>query len=168
MGTIPHWLEVSLVVLTQIILLAGLVGLIIPIFPGVTVMWLAILGYGIVTGFSTLGIVLFVLITLLMILGVSIDNILMGVGARTQGASWLSIVVALLAGVIGTILLPPFGGLLTAPLGVLLLEYWRVREWRKAGRALLGLTAGWGLSFVARFMIGLIMIALWWVWVWKG
>ena len=82
-------------------MVVGLVLLIIPIFPGITVIWLAALLYGIVTGFDTLGIVILVLITLGMIAGVTVDNVLMGAGARQGGASWLTIGVALFAGIAG-------------------------------------------------------------------
>lgn len=74
----PNWLNISIFGLTQLIILVGLFGLIVPIFPGVVIIWLAELGYGIVKGFSTLGIVLFAIITLLMLVGVTIDNVLMG------------------------------------------------------------------------------------------
>jgi uncharacterized protein YqgC (DUF456 family) len=164
----PDWVEAIIIVLTQLIMLVGLVGLIVPIFPGITVIWLAALGYGIISGFSTLGIIFFVLITLLMLAGTLADNLMMGAGARKGGASWVTIGVALLAGVIGTIILPPVGGLIAAPLAVFLLEYLRVREVRGAWYALRGLAAGWGLSFFARFAIGTLMIALWWIWVWRG
>jgi hypothetical protein len=30
------------------------------------------------------------------------------------------------------------------------------------------MAAGWGLSFVARFSIGFIMMILWWLWVWQN
>ena len=146
-------------------MLAGLVLLIVPIFPGITVIWLAALIYGFVTGFDTLGIVLMVLITLGMIAGVSADNVLMGAGARQGGASWLTIIVALIAGIAGTILFPPIGGFIAIPIAIFLLELIRVREWRGAWRATRGLALGWGLSFLVRFGIGLVMIAAWLVWV---
>jgi uncharacterized protein YqgC (DUF456 family) len=149
-------------------MLVGLFGLLVPIFPGLVVMWLAALGYGIASGFSTLGIVLFVLITLLMLFGSIIDNLMMGVGARQGGAAWLTIFVALAAGIIGTILLPPIGGIIAAPLAIFLLEYARLRDWKKAWRAFTGLTVGWGLSVAARFAIGSLIMLLWWIWVWKG
>src|SRR3990172_6492428 len=85
---VEPWAEVSSFGLTLLFMLIGLVGLVIPIFPGILVIWLAALGYGVVTGFTTLGTILFVLITLLMLFGVTIDNILMGAGARQGGASW--------------------------------------------------------------------------------
>lgn len=162
------FLSSSLFGLTLLIMLIGLFGLLVPVFPGMLVMWLATLGYGILKGFSTLGIVLFILITLLMIAGMTVDNLLMGAGARKGGASWLTIGAMLVAGVVGTLLWPPLGGIIAAPLVVLLLEYQRARDWSKAWQALRGLAAGWGLSFVVRFLIGVGMIVLWLVWTWKG
>lgn len=161
------FLDVSSVTLTIIIMLVGLFGLIIPVFPGILVIWLAALIYGLLVGFNTLGIAIFALITLLMIAGSLIDNILMGVGARKGGASWISILLGTIAGVAGTLLLPPFGGLIASPLAVMLVELWRAREWHKAWIAVRGLAVGWGLSFVARFGIGVLMIGLWGVWAWK-
>jgi uncharacterized protein YqgC (DUF456 family) len=100
-----------------------------------------------------------------MLAGTLVDNIFMAAGSRKGGASWGSIIVALIAGVVGTIAFPPIGGLIAAPLSVLLLEYARTRAWDKAWQALRGLAAGWGLSFIARFGIGFLMMALWWLWV---
>jgi uncharacterized protein len=165
---LPDWLNISIFGLTQIFMLVGLFGLIIPIFPGLVVMWLAALGYGVTGGFSTAGIVIFVVITLLMIGGNLVDNLFMGVGARKGGASWLSIGVALVAGVIGTLIFPPFGGIIAAPAAVLLLEFNRVRDWQKAWQALRGLATGWGLSFVVRFGIGVVIMLFWWLWAWLG
>ncbi len=164
----PTWGETLTTVLVQIFMLAGLIGLLIPIFPGITVMWLAALVYGIVTGFSTAGIVIFVLISLLALGGTLVDNLLMGAGARKGGASWITIAVALLAGVLGTILFPPFGGLIAIPLAIFTLEYLRARDLREAWFALRGLVAGWGLSFLVRYGIGVLIMVLWWLWVWKG
>ena len=145
-------------------MLVGLALLIIPIFPGITVIWVAALLYGIVTGFDTLGIAILVLITVGMIIGVSADNVLMGAGARHGGASWLTIGVALIAGIAGTILFPPIGGLIAIPLAIFLLELLRNREWRSAWRATRGVALGWGLSFLVRFGIGLVMISAWLIW----
>ncbi len=154
--------------LVQFFLLVGLFGLLVPVFPGLVVMWVAILVYGVIAGFGTLGIVLFIIITILMIGGSLVDNVLMGAGARQGGASWKTILVAMIAGVIGTLVFPPIGGFIAAPLAVLLLEYSRLRDWKLARQAVYGLATGWGLSFVARFLVGLLMMGLWWVWVWKG
>ena len=161
-------LNYVLLFIIQFFMLVGLIGLVVPIFPGLLIMWLAALGYGIAAGFSTLGIVLFVFISLLALVGSLADNLLMGAGARRGGASWLSIFVALSVGILGTILFPPIGGLIAAPLAVLALEYYRLRDWTLARQAVFGMAKGWGLSLAARLVIGFLMMGLWWIWVWKG
>ncbi len=158
------WLSNASFGLTLVVMLVGLFGLVIPVFPGIIVIWLAALIYGIAVSFNTLGWVVIVLITLLMIAGTVIDNILMGVGARRAGATWLSLTLGSLAGLAGTIFFPPFGGILAAPLTVLIIEYLRKRDWPRVWAAMKGLFVGWGLSFVARFLIGVTMIVLWAVW----
>jgi len=164
----PEWLPTVLMAIIQIAMVVGLLGLFIPGFPGILIIWGAALVYGFISGFNTIGIVIFVVITLLMIVGVVIDNILMGVGARKGGASWWAIVVAFIGAVAGTLIYPPFGGFIIAPLAILLFEYIRIRNLRKAWKAFLGFMSGWGLSFLFRFGIGFVMMALWWLWVWKG
>jgi uncharacterized protein YqgC (DUF456 family) len=160
----PTWLSASIFWITLIIMGVGLFGLAVPIFPGVTVIWLAALGYGVVTGFNTLGLVLLAVITVLFIFGVTIDNVLMNAKAHKDGAAWSSLAVGMLAGILGTIFLPPLGGLIAAPLVVLLLEYLRLRDIKKALIALRGMAIGWGTAFVVRFLIGLAMIGIWLVW----
>jgi uncharacterized protein YqgC (DUF456 family) len=160
------WLQTTILILIQLAMLVGLFGLLIPIFPGITVIWAAALVYGLVFEFGTWGIGIFVVITLLMIAGLLADNVLMGAGARKGGASWLTIAVALLAGLVGTLLFPPFGGLIAIPVAIFLLEFIRSRNLHQTWLAMRGLIAGWGLAFLTRFGIGLIMIVMWWLWVW--
>jgi uncharacterized protein len=161
-------LNYILLFLVQFFMLVGLIGLVVPIFPGILIIWLAALGYGIAAGFETLGIVIFIIISLLALLGSLADNLFMGAGARKGGASWISIFLALGAGILGTILFPPIGGLILAPVAVLLLEYYRLRDWTLARQAVFGMAKGWGLSLAARLVIGFLMMGLWWIWVWKG
>ena len=40
----PEWLGMPLFVLTLVIMLVGLFGLAVPVFPGIEVIWLAALG----------------------------------------------------------------------------------------------------------------------------
>lgn len=155
--TVAFWIAL-------VIMLVGLLGLVIPIFPGIIVIWLAALVYGLVTGFYPLAWILFAVITVLFLVGVTIDNILMNAKARQAGAAWSSLILGIIAGILGTILLPPFGGIIATPLVVLLLEYLRRRNLQQAWIALRGLLIGWGASFMVRFFIGLVMISLWLVW----
>jgi uncharacterized protein len=160
----PAWLTTTIFWTTLVFMLVGLFGLIVPIFPGIAVIWLAALGYGVATGFTTLGWVLFAVITVLFIIGAVIDNVLMGAKARKEGAAWTSLALGVLAGILGTIFFPPVGGLIAAPLVLLALEYIRQRDFKKALVTLRGLAIGWGAAFVVRFLIGAAMIGIWLVW----
>lgn len=148
-----------------LVMLIGLFGMVIPIFPGGVAIWLAALVYGILFGISGWGWVFFILITLLMIAGIVSDDLLMATNARKHGATWGSLAFAYLGGIAGTILLPPFGGLLGAPLVLYISEYGRKRSRSQAWQVTRAMLVGWGWSFVARFFLGLVMIAIWLFWV---
>lgn len=162
------WAETTVFVLTLVVMLVGLFGLIVPILPGAVIMWLAALGYGLLNGWSGTGIAIFIVISLLALFATFADNLFMGAGARQGGASWTSIVLAILAGVAGTLLLPPIGGLIAAPLVILLLEYRRLGDWDMALKSLRGLATGFGISYVVRLGVGVVILILWGLWVWRS
>lgn len=167
METFP-WYEALSVGILLLVMLTGLFGLIVPIFPGGVVIWLAGLVYGLINGFGTVGWIVFVLMTLLMIaIGVA-DNVLMGAKALGTGASWWGIGVGLLAGLVASLFLTPLGGIVAAPLGLFLVEYIRLKDYDKAIQVTKGLLIGWGWSFVARFSMGVVMLLLWGIWVWAN
>jgi hypothetical protein len=143
----------------------GLVGLLFYIIPGLTIIWLAVLVYGIVVGFNVWSGIVFGIITLLMIGGSLIDNLFMGAQAKKTGASWPSIIVALVAGIAGTFILPPFGGLVFAAVGILVFEWIRKQDLKEGARSAGGILKGCGLAVVTRFGIGALMIGLWAAWV---
>jgi uncharacterized protein YqgC (DUF456 family) len=160
--------ETSLAALRIVVLavmLFGLLGLIIPVLPGLVIIWVPALVYGLVTGFNWVSAILFGVMTLLMILGNLVDNFIMGARARVQGASWLAIGVALAAGVLGSIVFPPFGGLIAALLGLFAVEMLRLKDLRRALESTKSMAVGCGWAAIIRFGIGVIMILLWGAWV---
>ena len=156
--------DITLVGLTVFVMLVGLFGMLIPVFPGLILIWLAALFYGFIAGFGILGTIIFILITILGLIAAVIDNVFMGAKARQAGASYLALGVGVVAGVAGTIVWPPVGGLLAAPLAILGVEFIRERDFRQALQATKGLILGYGWGFFTRFLIGMLMIALWAVW----
>ncbi|MBT3390189.1 MAG: DUF456 domain-containing protein [Chloroflexi bacterium] len=160
----PEWILATsrfLIILTMVV---GQLGLVIPIFPGNVVIWAAALVYGILFGFGKPGGILFGVITLLMFVAVTADNVFMGAKAREKGAAWPSIFAALAAAVVFTFMFPPIGGLIAAPLVLYLMEFRRLNDSKQATEIVKGLMLGLGLSFAARFALGLVMIGLWAVW----
>ncbi len=158
------WMPVwhGLILLTMVV---GLIGLVIPIFPGNVVIWLAALAYGFSVDFALWG--YFAGITALMLIAVVADNLAMSWGAARGGASWWSIALAIGAALVGTMMYPPLGGLIAGPLVLLIAEYARQRDWRLAWQASKGYLIGCGWAFVVRFLLGVLMIAVWALWAWQ-
>lgn len=163
-------LQALLQALTLVVLLTGLIGLIVPVFPGLTVMWLGTLVYALLeysaNQMTSWNWFLFAVITLLMIAGNVIDNIIITAKMRDQYVPWSSILFAFAASLLASVFLTPIGGLVAAPLGLFAAEVTRLRDRSKAFSSTKAYMIGWGWAFVARFLIGVAMTGLWMLWAW--
>jgi uncharacterized protein YqgC (DUF456 family) len=149
------------------LMVISLFALLVPVFPGLTVIWGLALFYGIVVGFQSLGWVawlIFIFMTLLMLFGNIVDNLITGKQAYDSGASPWSIAVAIVAGVISSIIWTPVGGLLIAPLALFLIEFYRLRDWKKSLASTKAWLIGLGWAFILRFLVGVAMIGMWLIW----
>ncbi|MGE5642478.1 MAG: DUF456 domain-containing protein [Byssovorax cruenta] len=157
-------------VLTLFALLFGLIGLIMPVFPGLTVMWLGVLVYALFENSAGLMTVwdwfLFAIITLLMIVGNVADNVIIARKMRDKYVPWSSIGWAFLAGIVASLFFTPLIGLLAAPAGLFLAEQSRLKDRSAAVESTKAYMVGWGWAFFARFMIGLVMTGLWMLSAW--
>jgi len=171
MPTDPQfWSEVFLQSLTLFVLIVGLLGLVIPVFPGLIIMWLATLAYALVE--NSLGRMawidwfLFALITILMLVGNVIDNIIIANKMRGHSIPWSSILLAFVASIVASIFLTPLVGLPVAPLTLFGVEYLRLRDRTQAFISARTYMIAWGWSFLAVFGIGVLMLAFWMLWAW--
>jgi len=146
-------------------MLAGMVGIFIPFFPDLLLIWAAALGYGLLVGWGEWGPWLFGLVTILAVLGILAETYVGGAGARMAGASYKAIFAGLLLGTIGLFVLPPFGLVIGLLAGTFAVEFVRLRDWRQAGRAMLGMGLGYGASYGVKLVFGGFMIGAWIVWV---
>jgi uncharacterized protein YqgC (DUF456 family) len=149
-------------------MIAGLISLLAVVIPGLTIIWISALIYGLLTGFNTISSILFILITALMLLGNVIDQLLMGAKAKKSGASWLSIFLSTGAAFIFSILFPPFGGLIAALVVLMTMEIIRLKDWRRAAESSKEMALGCVSAIAIRFGIGLVMIGIWVFWVWQS
>jgi uncharacterized protein len=158
--------QIGLPVVTLTIMIFGLVSLVLlPILPSLVIMWAGALLFGLVDGFHNAGsIIFFVLISLLMIAGSLVDNLLMGASARRTGASWGTITLALIAGMVGSFVIPVIGGILFSLAALFLLELLRQHDWRTALGSTRSMAVGCGWAVVMRFGMGLAMIGLYVGW----
>lgn len=162
------FLQALLQAFTLFALFFGLVGLLVPIFPGLTVMWVATLIYALIQsasgGMAAIDWVLFAFITLLMLVGNVIDNIIIARHMRDRSIPWSSILIGYAAGLVASLFLTPIVGLLAAPAGLLGAEYYRLRDRDAAFNSTKAYMTGWGWSLAARIGIGILMLGLWLLW----
>ena len=165
------------------LMLIGLLGVILPVIPGLILVWVGALIFAIVDKFSIITPWTFLGLSLLAILGISAEIWMTQLGAKMGGATFKSQLVGLVVGVFGALLIPLLGGLLEVLLGPLLggilagifaalgavigsilgvlgAEYYRLREWNQALRAGCGWLLGWLASTLFQLFIGALMIIL--------
>lgn len=157
-------------IVTFSVLIFGLLGLLIPAFPGLVVMWLAILVYAIVQAglgnMTWVGWLLFTLITLLMIGGNISDNIIIAKHVRDKDVPWSSVLWSFAAGIIVSLFFTPIMGIIASPLALFLAEWRRLKDRQAALTHTKVWMTGWGWSVAARMGFGMVMIILWGVWAW--
>lgn len=157
-------------VLTIAVLLTGLVGLVMPVFPGLVVMWLATLVYALLQGaagrMTNWDWFLFGLITVLMLVGNVVDNLIIARKMRDRFIPWSSIIFAFAASIIASIFFTPLIGLVAAPVALFVAEMRRLKNRDEAIASTKAYMVGWGWAFGVRFLIGLGMIGFWMLWAW--
>ena len=165
-----NFTELLLQWLTLTCMLVGLVGLVIPIFPGVEIIWLAALIYGVIEYFAgqvgPWAWLIFGMITILMIMDVFVENLIVTKKLRETGTPWMSIGLSYAVGLISSLFLTPIAALFITPLALYSAEYWRLKDARQAFTSLKGWLVGSGWTLLAEIGLGVAMIGLWLVWAW--
>jgi len=149
-----------------VVMLAGLASLFLVILPVLTMIWLAALIYAILTGFTLSTVVIFAIMTALMLVGNVADQLMMGAKAKKSGASWTGVALSTISALVFSILLPPFGGLIVALVVLFAFEAIRLKDLRQAGGTTSQMAFGCAGAILVRVFIGIVMIALWVLWVW--
>lgn len=150
--------------LALLVMIIGLAGTMLPLIPGLPVILVAGIAYfWLVTGWTTWAVAATVIMTILLIGGFALDYTLAPVAARQGGASCSTTLLAGIAGLVGFFVLPLLGAILLPIAVVLVIEYLRERDLRRAGKAAGAYIVGWLASNGLKFLTGLVMIAVFWV-----
>jgi len=149
------------------VMLVGLAGVILPVVPGVGLIWITALVYAIAERFATIDPLTLAVLTVMGALGVTADIWVSQAGGKLGGASWQALLAGLGSGAIGFLIGLLVGGIGALPagiigmlLGLLLVEYLRRRDWRETLRVGAGWLAGCLLSGLVQLIIGLAMIVI--------
>jgi uncharacterized protein len=155
----------GLVVLVALAMAVGIVGTVVPLLPGLLLVWGAGLTYGLATGFGTVGAVAFTVITMLAVAGTLAGWVIPQRTAGKAGAPRSSLLVAAVGAVIGFFAIPvvglPIGGLA----GLYLAELHRTETAATAWRTTRATLVGIGVATLVQFLVGVAMALVWAAWV---
>ena len=146
----------------------GVVGTLVPVVPGLLLVWVAALVYGLVAGFGIVGALAFALITGLALAGVVIGVVLPRRAAARGGAAPSSMWVGAVLAVVGFFVVPVIGLVLGGVVGVFLGEVVRTHDSAAAWHATVAAVKGFGIAAVVQVLLGLAMVAVWVPWVVLG
>jgi uncharacterized protein YqgC (DUF456 family) len=166
--TLPRWAYwVALAAM-----FVGLLGVVLPLVPGVGLIWIVSLVYALAEGFATIDPLTFAVLTVLGAIGFTADLWMTQLGAKIGGASIWSLLAGLLLGTIGAIVGLVYLGAAAGPLaaigavmGIVLAEWYRRKSLREAIKAGGGWLVGCTLSGVLQLLIAALMIL---IFVWQA
>lgn len=144
-------------VLTLAIILAltGVAGTILPVLPGVLLVFLSVAAYGWYEGFHVISAHYLIILAGLTLLSLLVHYLSAIWGARQYGSSKYGTWGAMIGLLAGMFILPPLGIFIGAFLGALIGEYMSCNEWGKAVRAGLGTIIGLFSGMIFNFLLAL-------------
>lgn len=148
-----------------LLMAVGLAGVIVPLLPGLPIIWGAALLYGFMTDFGGLGWTAMGVITVLAGIGIAASLILPERAGAASGASRSTRLFAGVTGLVGFFVIPVIGFPIGACLGILLAQYRRTADPGEAMRSTIAVLKGFGAGLVAELGAGFAMVLVWVAWV---
>ena len=145
--------------LTLLVMLAGLIGSLLPVLPGTPLVLAAAVGHRLYFGEASASNTILIILVVLTMISVLFDFLAGLLGAKKFGATWRGMTGAVIGGIIGLFFNLP--GIILGPfIGATLFEMLGGQEFKKASRAGVGATVGLLLGTVGKFSIGVVMMIL--------
>jgi uncharacterized protein len=155
-------LDPLLVVLGVVLVVAGLLGVVIPVLPGLLLVWLGTAGTTVLLHRADgLGWALAAVLTVLFLGGTAATLWLPARQGRRGGAGAWSFVLAAAGAVAGFFLLPIVGFLLGGLGGLLVGERLRLQGWRPAWASTGRVLRAYGVGVLVELGVGLTMTGIW-------
>lgn len=156
------------VLLTAFVMALGVAGTVLPVLPGLGLILVAGVVYGIVVGFGAVGWTVVVLMAALALGGTGAKYVVAGRRAAGSEPATTTLLFATVGGIVGFFAIPVVGFPIGGALGVLVAQYRRTGDWRRAWTATRSVLVGFGLGALVEVATGLAMVVAWLVWVFWG
>jgi len=145
--------------LALMVMLAGLIGSVVPGFPGTPLILVGAIGHRLYFGPTGASNLVLVVLTALTVVSVGLDFLASVLGAKKFGSTWRGALGAVIGGLVGLFFALP--GIILGPfLGAMLFEMMGGQDYDKAAKAGVGALIGLFLGIAAKFSIGVMMILL--------
>jgi uncharacterized protein YqgC (DUF456 family) len=141
-------------------ILTGVIGTLVPLIPGLVLLWSAAVLHACTVPHSALGGSVLLGLSLVVLVGLGLDALCAYWGIKRLGGSWAGLVGAMIGGVAGFFifcLTPIVSGVLGACLGAIVGECLRGASLVAASKAALGTILGGLLAFAVRVVLALCM-----------
>lgn len=157
--------ELLVTVIAAVAIVAGIVGTVIPILPGLGLIWVVMLVYGILLGFGWAGWTAMMLATLLVVAGTYLG---LRIPQRSAAGTGLSIGAQLLAvglAVVGLVVFPPFGFAIGFVLAVYLVRWRATGDRSEAWSSTKTIIGALLRASAAQVACAVVMFIVWGAWV---
>lgn len=141
-----------------IFMLIGLVGTLLPLVPGVGLIFVGIVIYGLFDQWVSYSVGLAVVAGILTVVAFFIDQAAGSIGAKKFGASTLAALGALLGSIVGGIVFNVPGLLAGGLLGSVGIELYRQRNLPASMRAATGVLVGTAIGAASQFVVALVLV----------
>lgn len=149
-------------VVPPLLILVGLVGIVVPVLPGLALVLGGVLVWALVEG-SALGWGIFVACTLVTVAGYVLQYTLPGRRMRERGVSSSTLFLAVLFGIVGFFVIPVVGAVVGFVLGIFVVELGRTRDrlqaWTRTKHALVAVLHSIGIELVAGLVVAALYVA---------
>jgi uncharacterized protein len=140
---------------------AGLVGVLVPVIPGLLLIWAAGLWWTIADGGGAVRWTVLALLTALLVVGTVAKYVLPARSAAARGAPATSLVAGAAGAIVGFFAIPVVGLLIGGVAGIYLAEHVRLRDGRRAWMSTRAALVGLGIALLVELTAGLLMIGVW-------
>lgn len=149
--------NITALIITAILFLAGLVGTVLPVLPGSPLIWAGMLIYGLFNKFESFGPGFLAIQALLALLVITIDYIFAALGSRYFGGSKKTLFGAAVGLFVGLFFFPL--GLLVGPfVGAALADFFVKRSTKEAVKSGLGASLGFLGALPLKLILEIAMI----------
>ena len=153
-------IKVILFFLVVIIMLIGLIGEILPVLPGMILIWLAALVYGIVDGFKDFSIYSLILMIIIWLIAAGMDLLAAWLTSRHLGVSWWGLGGGIIGFLIGLFFVNILVIILATAIGAFIGEYYKLRHAGHALKASAGALIGLAIGGAAKIVLAVLMILI--------